>query len=114
MSMASEIRAALSEARSVFSGAVVKVRHEKTGAVYEGLRGPLGGGQEISGMGAIDESSGQVRIDCQGMQEPHPKAGDKCAVKESEQAGFIDRVVTGVRYDPERATMLVQYGAKYQ
>jgi hypothetical protein len=99
--------------RAACPQANVNMRHERTGGVYSGIRAALSVDQTINGMGATQQATGAVRLDCSELQEPHPKAGDKVAVAESEQAGFVDRVVTAARYDQMRATVRIEYGEQY-
>jgi len=115
------VQSAFKAARSALPAATVKVRHQDSGAVYSGVRSSLDNSQTVSSMGAIQGATsgaiagaiGAVRLLVSEFIKPYPKSGDIIEIDDQDDGDQITRVILAVQYDQARATVRLDYGAKY-
>ena len=107
----STVEALFAAARTVFSGACVTIRHN--GRTYTGTRLPCEKGEVVDEVGTAYTSSGGVRLLCSELSKPWPKANDTIEVKSTESGSWVTFMVLPTRLDEMEATMLLNYGERY-
>ena len=112
MSLTKEsIQTMFAAARSVLSGAQVVLRHNRR--EYTGTRLPLDKAEMVDEAGAIFTIQGGMRLLTSELGPTWPKAGDQVRVKSTETGKWLTFVVISTRLDEMEATMLLQYGERY-
>jgi len=99
------------KARSVFSGAVVTIRH--SGKELSGTRLPFERGEIVDEAGAIFTVTGGVRLLVSEFAPVWPKAGDAIQTKTAASTQWGTYTIIATRLDEMEATMLVTYGERY-
>ena len=97
--------------RTAFSGSNVTIRHKTR--EYVGTRLPCEKGEMVDDEGAIYTVTGGGRFLCSEFAKPWPKTNDTIDVKSGESGAWKAYMVLPTRLDEMEATMLLQYGERY-
>lgn len=107
----SALQGLFAQARIVFEGANVEVRHNSR--KYTGTRLPYEKGEVVDEVGAMFTIQGGVRLLTSEFIGSWPKAGDTIDVKPPDSNNWLTYVVVSTRLDEMEATMLLTYGERY-
>ena len=100
---------AFQAARSVLSASQVRLRFR--GREYVGVRSTVSSAEEVSGRGALQSAEGAVRLCVPELALPNPESGEQVEVNVA--GAWKSYMIVRVTYDQARATLRLEYGARY-
>ena len=94
------------------SDALVKVKHVKTGNVYDGLRVSIQGDQSLAVLGVTNKVEGAVRLVLEDIIGSLPVAGEKIEIDDGSDTKAPHTIIQ-VTKDAMQATIRLDYGDEY-